>query len=212
MIYCLIPAKPYVESKSRLSPVLSASQRATLSRWLLRRTLRLARAATEHVVVISRDRMLLTHAKAEGAWGLLEVSAGLNPALSQAARFAEAKGASGLLVLPTDLPRLAVRDLETILALAAGTGLNVEGDRSGERAPAMVVAPCRRGTGTNALLLRPPRLIPFAFGPDSFAAHCAAARAAGVKPLVYHANRTAFDLDTPEDWSLQVADWSTEQG
>ena len=34
MIFCLIPAKPYSESKSRLAPVLGESQRAELSRWL----------------------------------------------------------------------------------------------------------------------------------------------------------------------------------
>jgi 2-phospho-L-lactate guanylyltransferase len=70
--------------------------------------------------------------------------------------------------------------------------------------PILVIAPCRHRTGTNALLLRPPGLIPFAFGPDSFAAHCAAARAAGVEPVVHRANSLAFDLDTPEDWELGI--------
>jgi 2-phospho-L-lactate guanylyltransferase len=64
----------------------------------------------------------------------------------------------------------------------------------------VVIAPCRHGTGTNALLLRPPGLIPFSFGPDSLSAHCAAARAAGVEPIIYRDERVAFDLDTPEDW------------
>jgi 2-phospho-L-lactate guanylyltransferase len=197
MIYCLIPAKPYVESKSRLSPLLSNTQRATLTRWLLRRTVRLARAAAPQVVVISRDRTLLAHARAEGAQGLLEVSTGLNLALDQGARFAQARQASGLLILPADLPRLSVRDLEAILALPCGS-------------PGLAIAPCRHGTGTNALLMRPADLIPFAFGPDSFAAHCAAARAAGVEPDIYHANGLAFDLDTPQDWNLQPTDWRLE--
>jgi 2-phospho-L-lactate guanylyltransferase (CobY/MobA/RfbA family) len=55
--------------------------------------------------------------------------------------------------------------------------------------------------------MRPPGLIPFAFGPDSFAAHCAAARAAGVEPAVYRADTLAFDLDTPEDWELGIRNW-----
>ena len=192
-VYCLIPAKPYAEAKSRLSPVLTESQRATLCRWLLRRTVRLALATVGQVVVVSRDRALLAQVKAMGAWGLLEASPGLNPALTQAARFAQIRGAGGVLVLPTDLPRLTAHDLETILAL-------------GTTSPAAVVAPCRHGTGTNALLVRPPQLIEFAFGPDSFAAHCAAARAAGVEPVVYRANSVAFDLDTPEDWRCEMWD------
>jgi 2-phospho-L-lactate guanylyltransferase len=199
MIYCLIPAKPYAESKTRLAPLLSPEQRMTLSRWLLRRTLRLARAVVGRVVVVSRDRALLMHAKAAGAWGLLEASPGLNPALTQAARFAQARGASGVLILPTDLPRLKAQDLEDILAL-------------GTASPAAVIAPCRRETGTNALLLRPPNLIEFAFGTNSFAAHCAAARAVGVEPVIYRAASVAFDLDTPEDWRVGIGDWGLEIG
>jgi 2-phospho-L-lactate guanylyltransferase len=197
MIYCLIPVKPYAESKSRLAPLLSKSQRATLTRWLLRRTVRLARAAAPQVVVISRDRTLLAHARAEGARGLLEASTGLNLALAQGARFAQACQASSLLILPADLPRLSERDLKAILAFSS-------------HSPAFVIAPCRHGTGTNALLMRPTDLIPFAFGPNSFAAHCAAAHAVGVEPAVYHADGFAFDLDTPQDWNLQPPEWRLE--
>jgi 2-phospho-L-lactate guanylyltransferase len=187
MIFCLIPAKPYSESKSRLAPVLGESRRAEISRWLLGHTLHLALAIVGQVVVVSRDRSLLADAKAHGAWGRLEGTPGLNPALTQAGRLAQAHGADGLLVLPTDLPRLAARDLERLLALGQGS-------------PSLVVAPCRHETGTNALLVRPPGLISFAFGPDSFAAHCRAARAAGIEPVIYRSESIAFDLDTPEDW------------
>ncbi len=77
--------------------------------------------------------------------------------------------------------------------------------------PTVVVAPCHHGTGTNALLVCPPGLIPFAFGPDSFAAHVAAARAAGVEPVIYRSATVALDLDTPEDlesgeWRLEIRD------
>ena len=53
MIFCLIPAKPYSESKSRLAPVLGESQRAELSRWLLGHTLRLALRTVGQVVVVA---------------------------------------------------------------------------------------------------------------------------------------------------------------
>jgi 2-phospho-L-lactate guanylyltransferase len=214
MNYCLIPAKPFHEAKSRLGPILSTEQRVTLSRWLLRRTLRLALGVAGQVVVVSRDRALLIEAKAAGAWGLLEAApGGLNPALTQAARFARARGASALLVLPTDLPRLTMGDLKTMLALGSThpspgppprtpkASLRVPG---AGRPPALVIAPCRHGTGTNALLMRPSDLMPFAFGPNSFSAHCAAARAAGVEPTIYRSRRVAFDLDTPEDWETEI--------
>lgn len=238
MIYCLIPAKPYLESKTRLAPLLSAEQRAILGRWLLLRTIRLAKAVIEDVVVVSRDRALLADAKAQGAWGLLETVLGLNPALTQGARFAQARGADSLLVLPTDLPRLTTYDLEAILALGVGAGLKTTPTRRVGTEPAasyqagaelasetgvepgtthhtdtqptpkptLVIAPCRHGTGTNALLLRPPDLIRFAFGPDSFAVHCTASRTAGAEPIIYRADNIAFDLDTPEDWRLGIRD------
>lgn len=193
-IFCVIPAKPHAQAKSRLAPVLSPPQRVELSRWLLRRTLRLARDAVGSVIVVSRNRALLADAEAHGAWGLLETSYGLNLALTQAADFATQQGACGLLVLPTDLPRLTTSDLEAILT-------------SVTESPALSIAPCRHGTGTNALLVRPPDLIPFAFGPASFDAHSTAARAAGVEPVVYRAASIAFDLDTPEDWEYGVKKW-----
>jgi 2-phospho-L-lactate guanylyltransferase len=191
VIFCIIPAKPYSEAKSRLSPALSEDQREAVSRWLLRRTVGVALQALEQVVVVSRDRRALSDAKARGATGLLEATPGLNAALAHADRFARVQGAAGVLVLPADLPRLSAADLEALLALAAA-------------APAAVIAPCRHGTGTNALLLRPAGLIPFAFGPGSFARHCRSARAAGVEPAVCRRAGLAFDLDTPEDWQAQT--------
>ena len=210
-LHCIIPAKPYQESKSRLAPVLTESQRETLNRWLLRRTLSLARQVVGHVIVVSRDPDIIAHAETRGAWGLPEASSSLNPALTQAASFAMDHGATGILVLPTDLPQLTAADLETILSLASikRAGWKSPPHLAGLKpalhsAPLVVIAPCRHGTGTNALLVRPPGLIPFRFGPDSFAAHSAAARAAGVEPIIYRTATIAFDLDTPQDWESGV--------
>jgi 2-phospho-L-lactate guanylyltransferase len=233
-VYCLIPAKPYAESKTRLAPALSPEERAALSRRLLLRTVRLAREVVGPVVVVSRDETLLEEVQAEGAWGLVEETPGLNPALAQAARFAVDRGAAGVLVLPADLPLLTAADLEAIMAYiapyhfhpgsasappqspsrpeasrdrpAAGGKADFpppfDGRGQGGGRPTVVIAPCRHGTGTNALLILPPGLIPFAFGPDSFAAHCAAARAAGVEPVIYRSATIALDLDTPEDLEI----------
>jgi len=161
----------------------------SLNLWLLRHTLRLARHVVGPVVVVSRDPAIIAQAETQGACGLPETSTGLNAALAQAAHFAQTQGATGLLILPTDLPRLTATDLDSLSTL-------------GIAPRTLVIAPCRHATGTNALLMRPPGLIPFAFGPGSFAAHCAAARAVGVEPIIYRADSIAFDLDTPEDWKL----------
>ena len=56
----------------------------------------------------------------------------------------------------------------------------------------------RHGTGTNALALRPPDVIDFAFGPGSRAAHRERALAAGARYVELDGPLTV-DLDTPED-------------
>jgi 2-phospho-L-lactate guanylyltransferase len=188
-ITCIIPAKSYVLSKSRLAVCLSHQQRIDLSRWLLQRTLRLVRPLFFQVIVVSSDQKLLREIQDQNVCALAEDTPGLNPALTQAAEVASSRGASGIFVLPADLPRLGAGDVEAILRLGAAS-------------PAVVIAPCRHGTGTNALLLRPPHAIPFAFGLHSFSAHSNLARIADIQPIVYRAPNVALDLDTPADWEL----------
>jgi 2-phospho-L-lactate guanylyltransferase len=188
-MFTIIPVKPFVQAKTRLTPILSPGERGMLSYRLLQRTIGLARQVSE-VVVISRDGAARRAAKEAGAWALVESESELNPALRQAAGWVIARGSRTILILPGDLPLLTLSDL-TALIEAGGTE------------PAAVIAPSRRLDGTNALLLRPPGLIPFSFGPDSFNKHCQAARAAGIEPVIYHSDTLAFDLDLPQD----LADW-----
>jgi 2-phospho-L-lactate guanylyltransferase len=59
----------------------------------------------------------------------------------------------------------------------------------------------RHGTGTNALALRPPDIIDFAFGPGSRHAHQTAAEAVGATYVEVDGPLTV-DLDTPDDFVL----------
>jgi 2-phospho-L-lactate guanylyltransferase len=186
-MFIVIPAKPFALAKTRLAPVLSPQERIALSRFLLQRTIDLARQVAE-VVVVSRDATVRHLAKQARAWALVESGTGLNEALHQAATWATMRGSRSLMVLPADLPRLQLSDLEKILRAA------------GRHSPAVVIAPCRRRDGTNALFLRPPKIIPFAFGPGSFTYHREIATGLDLEPIVYHSAGLAFDLDLPEDW------------
>ena len=184
---CVIPSKPYRLAKTRLAACLTPSQRRSLSQWLLRRTIRLVRPLVESVMVISRDGEVLTDACAVGATTVVETGVGLNSALIQAAERIVAAGGTSMLVVPADLPLLRAADITALLA-------------RGTAAPSVVVAPCRREVGTNALLTNPPDVIPFAFGADSFHRHCALAAQRGIVPVIYRSPTLGFDLDTPEDW------------
>jgi len=191
----LIPAKPLAGGKSRLSGVLAPGERIALNRALFMRTLGLALRcpALAAVVVASRDGELASRARRHGAACVGEApGAGLNGALDLARDHAVGLGAEAVLVLPVDLPDLATRDIAAMIAAAAG-------------APAVAIAPDRRGSGTNALLVAPPRLIGFGFGAASLAAHRAAALGAGVRPVMVRRRGLAFDLDTPDDLRLMPA-------
>ncbi|MBI4317920.1 MAG: 2-phospho-L-lactate guanylyltransferase [Chloroflexi bacterium] len=185
----LIPMKGLNAAKSRLSPVLNPEQRARLAEEMLLNVLRSAGQcpSIERRVVVSGDQEVLSLALKQGAEVLHESGGGLNAALSEATVWLGGAAVDAVLILPGDLPLLRASDAESLVELAKG-------------AKAMVVAPSRDGSGTNALLLKPPGVIPYMFGPRSFRKHLAAARAAGVPARVYRSEGVTFDVDTPGDW------------
>ena len=67
--------------------------------------------------------------------------------------------------------------------------------------PSVVIAPSHDG-GTNALLLYPPYVIDFAFGPDSFRRHHRQAIQADVAVQIVQSSTLAFDIDWPADLRL----------
>jgi len=201
-LWLIVPVKPFVHGKSRLASVLNEAQRAALSRNLLTYLIDAAQRAAvcNAILVISRSQTVLDHAASLGADTLRETPApdtphpanngatehALNGALQQATAVAQAGGADAVLVLPADLPLIAPEDIAQLV-------------EHGARQPGVVIAPSGDG-GTNALLMRPPAAIDFAFGPNSFARHCALAAAAGLDRQVVETPRLRFDLDHPRDW------------
>lgn len=194
-LWLIVPVKPFGEGKSRLASVLSLGLRAELSQRWLTHVLTTAKAWGRFagIGVISRDPVVLALASALGALPIAEMGDDLNAALTQASATVLAVGAEGILALPSDLPLLSVADLEGLYDLAhAGEGV--------------CIAPSHDG-GTNALLLRPPQAIAYAFGEDSFARHLASAATAELPTHIYRSPSLALDVDRPED--LLLADHST---
>ena len=207
-LWTIIPVKPFSEGKSRLAGYISPPTRRALNRNLLTRTLdaiRLAQIEAE-IVVVSRDNEALDLAARLGSHDLTEEPSApqsletgsqpfptapeiqLNAALAQAARYAMARGATKVLILPTDMPNLTAEDVRT---LASPTN----------RDPQIIIAPSRDG-GTNALMLQPAQAIPFAFGRDSFLRHQRLAAEAGIPIRVVESDSLLFDIDLPEDYRL----------
>ncbi|HRV59430.1 MAG: 2-phospho-L-lactate guanylyltransferase [Solirubrobacterales bacterium] len=94
-------------------------------------------------------------------------------------------GADAVMLLPGDCPLLKAREIDHLV-----TGLPD---------PFVTVVPDRHGTGTNALVMRPPGAIEPAFGEGSCERHLDLARQAGVPHATEQVDGLALDLDTPAD-------------
>ncbi len=186
-VSAVVPVKDLRGTKSRLAPILDPGARAGLTLYMMGRVVRAIRdAGVEDVCVVSPDRMVLEEAKRRGAIPLVQESRGLNPALEEGRHRALGLGASTLLVLPADLPLLDAGDVRAVLQ-EAGEGSSV------------VISPDGMRSGTNALLIQPPDVLPFAFGPDSFESHLGAARRRSLDVRICERLHLAFDLDTAGD-------------
>jgi 2-phospho-L-lactate guanylyltransferase len=207
--WVVVPLRGLEAAKSRLGGQLDAEERLDLVTGLLERTLAAAAATpgVDRVLLVSPDPAALELGAELGAETLRDAGRGLNEALEVARTHAVAAGAGTLLVLPGDLPRVSPAAIAEVIA--GGDPVAATGPRP--RA-VVVLVPDRHGAGTNALLLRPPGVIDFAFGRGSRARHLAAAAAAGAAAVEIDGPLT-LDVDTPDDLLLaEVAASPGEHG
>lgn len=191
-LWAIVPVKPLRRGKSRLAGTLTEDERTELNRALLQHTLETLSGLKEvdKVLVVSRDPSALTIAREHGARTVQEDGQPhLNTALKRATVVAQVYATRGVLILPADLPLVTRDDIQTLLDRAV-------------KPPVVVIAPDRRGKGTNALLISPAGLIEYDFGQNSFQRHCERARAAGARLEVVELPSLGLDLDVPEDLEI----------
>lgn len=189
--WLVVPVKSVREGKTRLANVLAPTQRRALMEQLLAHIL--AQAAQypglDKTVIVSRCGETRSRAIELGAHAIAESSFGLNAAIKQGQLTVRQWGASKMLVVPCDLPMLDSDDLRTLSRLSK-PGL-------------IVIAPDRRGIGTNGLCLDPRLEFTFQFGEDSYHGHIASTVRLGLEHDTASCPGLAFDVDTPED----LAEW-----
>lgn len=193
----LIPCKPLAEGKSRLSPILSGTERAALCKRFLLDTLALACAVTGSgdIRVVSSDRQALQLAADFGVRGEDDPDGDLNTALARAVerivRPDSPEERRNVLVLPIDLVLATPVGLTRMLAFA------------GE----LVLTPDRAGHGTNLLRVagRIARDFRFQYGENSISKHLAEARRLDLRPQVLRDPELGLDIDTPADYAAWVA-------
>lgn len=215
-LHIIVPVKDLAEAKSRLAGALSEGERRALVLQLLNSVLDVVQQAQQQLnavgAVISRDDEVLALAVAHDLAALREQAwsspmsdrlsalpngseASLNAALDQATAWAAGRGASAVLILPADLPLVTVADVKRLWhasQLLYSTA-------------AVVIAPDSREQGTNALLVRPPGILPYQFGLGSFGRHCEQARSLGLAWHICRSPRLGLDVDVPADLAHWLA-------
>ncbi len=184
----IVPHRGLEAAKTRLAPSLSPEERMFLASQLLQRVLKVVREVSDDVVVISPSRALREIVEPSGARLAVQRGMGLNAGLDQARLEAVIDQVDTLIILHGDLPNLQASEVEELMRALPANG-----------SPGVAIAPDRAGTGTNALVLRPPGVINFRFGSGSFARHLDEVERAGVPLVAVNRAGLAFDLDTPED-------------
>ncbi|MCB9457169.1 MAG: 2-phospho-L-lactate guanylyltransferase [Anaerolineaceae bacterium] len=191
-IWTIIPVKPLNRAKSRLAQVLSPEEREQLAELMLRHVLATVRNVPQIMgtLVISRDSRALAIAREFGARTVQESGAPeLNNALMRATQVVTRWNSAAVLVLPADLPLVAPEDLTAMIEL-------------GPYNQTVVIATDQNEDGTNALFIRPPGVIDYAYGPGSFRRHIELAQEAGADVKQYQSPRLLLDIDLPADLEI----------
>jgi 2-phospho-L-lactate/phosphoenolpyruvate guanylyltransferase len=186
--WAIVPAKSLVQGKSRLSPLLDADQRSGFARKLLEHVLDvLGACGLDGILVATGGDDVASLAASRGAEVLRDRGEGsLADVVDRALEHVASRGASTALVLMADLPRITPADVNALLDALDGHDV--------------ALVPDHLGRHTNALALSPPTAMATSFGrDDSFAAHRASARAAGLRAVAVESERIAFDVDLPVD-------------
>jgi 2-phospho-L-lactate/phosphoenolpyruvate guanylyltransferase len=184
----VLPVKRFAGAKRRLATGIDDERRRALVAAMLRDVLAAIGGARliERTIVVSGEPEAAAIAAESGAKLVDDPDdAGHPEAAVIGIEAALRSGASAVVLLPGDCPLLDPRELDRLIAAAPD--------------PYVAVVPDRHGSGTNALLLRPPNAIRPAFGVGSRERHVEAARAAGVPCGVEAVDSLALDLDTPAD-------------
>ena len=170
--------------KTRLAGMLHPAQRSCLVAGMLHHVVSVLRATLEidRVAVISPENWDLPPDVAV----MHDRGVGLNAALTEAAARAVREGADRLVIIHADLPLLHCADVTALIQAVEHGGIALATDEKGE--------------GTNALCVRLPTRLEFAFGPRSLHAHLAGAARNALVPTVLRRPGLAFDMDEMHDY------------
>jgi 2-phospho-L-lactate guanylyltransferase len=182
----VLPVKSFSRAKQRLGEAIGVREREELAAAMVADVLDALTAVHEidDVVVVTAEPLAARAAEDAGAIVVDDPEeAGQSAAAARGVDTALVRGAGRVLLVPGDCPAIDPREVSALLGRRGG----------------VVIVPDRHGSGTNALLLEPPQVMPPSFGAGSFARHAALARAAGAEVKVAELPSLSLDVDTPAD-------------
>lgn len=174
----VVPVKSFTIAKGRLAGALTAGERKSLARDCATTVVRAGAPLPVYVVCESDD--IAEWTRELGAVSVRARGTGLNEAVADGVRAAVADGHDHIVVAHADLP------------LARGFGHLVVADT-------VSIVPDRHRDGTNVLSFPASLAFTTAYGPGSFAAHCALVAGTGATLNVVDDDDLSLDLDTVDD-------------
>ncbi|HEX3035647.1 MAG TPA: 2-phospho-L-lactate guanylyltransferase [Thermodesulfobacteriota bacterium] len=194
----LVPVKDLSKAKQRLSSLFSQHERTAIAYAMLEDVLKALRGSRllDRLLVVTVDANAIEIATAMGAEIIREErQEGESQSVDFASLICRDMGAESVLTIPGDIPLITTQDVDFIL----------ERERSH---PSIILVPSRDEMGTNAILRKPPDVIPSRFGYDSFKKHINEAKQRNIHYEVLTIPRIALDIDEPEDLALFASEES----
>lgn len=192
MKFALIPVKDLSRAKERLSSILSQPERTALAYAMLEDVLRAMKGSSflDRIFVVTLDENAIELAKSMDVEIIREIKQeGESASVDYASKICKNMGAQSVLVIPGDAPLITYEDVDFIL-------------EKEKPYPSVILVPARDEMGTNAILRKPPDVIPSRFGYDSFKKHINELRKKNIPYEVYNLPRIALDIDEPTDLVL----------
>jgi len=186
----ILPVKSFGAAKQRLSDQFGQGAREALAQAMFSDVLASLRRVKglDAIAVVTDDSRAESAARGSRVLVIRDRDeTGQSDATRLGIRHALDNAFERVLLVPGDTPLLDPLEVDGMLTRATAEHLDA------------VIVPDRAGTGTNALLLRPPQAFDPSFGPRSLERHIEAASAAGIKFRVERVRSLMHDVDTPGD-------------
>jgi 2-phospho-L-lactate guanylyltransferase len=198
-MWAIVPLKALEDAKQRLASLLTPGERRDLMLAMARDVLAALCQSKRltGILIVSRTPEADALARSFSTERFAESpDADLPTALTQASAYLmENYAATGVMVVPADVPLLDANQIDEIL----------------EGHDQVTVIPDGENLGTNGLVLSPPDVIGFVFDGKSFKPHVDAAFALGITPRIVPAAGFTLDIDTADDLQALLSAGTTTQ-